>query len=151
MGCLHVCDVCCLLSAVCYSSQGPEQGKLHHQGNQYIHDEYPLTDFIQSCRVITTAPGEEGGAKALGGGPQGDLLASAFLSTRNERKARDRSLRSDKKASEADGASLGTMTTSDDGVKARNKAFTAIAVLVVAIGLLLCLYKFSTITEGKSQ
>ena len=71
----------------------------------------------------------------------------------------DRSLRSGGKqdgGKEVEGVtSRGTTATKGDkkeDSQSRQKAFTAVAVLVVAIVLLLCLYKFSTITEeGKSQ
>ena len=30
---------------------GPDQQELYRRGNQYIKDEFPLTDFIQQCHV----------------------------------------------------------------------------------------------------
>lgn len=32
--------------------KGPDQGKLHNRGNQYIRSEYPLIDFIIDCSVL---------------------------------------------------------------------------------------------------
>jgi cyclophilin family peptidyl-prolyl cis-trans isomerase len=32
--------------------KGPDQQKIHNRGNKYIHDEFPLTDFITSCKLI---------------------------------------------------------------------------------------------------
>lgn len=53
----------------------------------------------------------------------------------------DRLLRAD--ASEADSGSAEDFQT--------KKALVAVAVLVVAMVILMCLYKFSSITEGKSR
>lgn len=130
--------------------QGPEQGKIHSRGNQYILEEYPLTDFIQSCRILrddSSSPQHQ------------DVLVTAMQSLKNDRLLRKKNLT--EAGAGAGGASAGPgrgraggargEASEDDDAHARNKAFTAIAVLVVAMGLLLCLYKFSTITEGKSQ
>ena len=84
--------------------------------------------------------------------PQQDLLATAFLESKTAKKEKDRSLRSDKLKLSAGSERAPTgRVASDEELQARNKAFTAVAVLIVAIGLLMCLYKFSTITEGKSK
>lgn len=32
--------------------KGPDQQKIHNRGNQYIRDNFPLTDFILGCRVL---------------------------------------------------------------------------------------------------
>lgn len=39
--------------------KGPDQGKIYNRGNQYIHDEFPLIDFINSCHVLEDEPQEE--------------------------------------------------------------------------------------------
>ena len=31
---------------------GPDQNKIHNRGNQYVHDEFPETDFLKECHVI---------------------------------------------------------------------------------------------------
>ena len=31
---------------------GPDQNKIHNRGNKYVHDEFPLIDFLQECHVI---------------------------------------------------------------------------------------------------
>ena len=112
---------------LCTLLQGPEQGKLHNRGNKYIHEEYPLLDFIKSCSIIQGSP--------------------------DTAEIEDKTLRRSATASLSVGAqedgSQGLDTESDE-LRAR-KAFTAVAVLVVAITLLLCLYKYSTVSEGKSQ
>jgi len=119
--------------------KGPEQGKIHNRGNQYIHEEYPLTDFIKSCRIL-----KEDGSSTTGGDQSLRDHITSFHTKKD--KDKDRLLRSDRLTQDARG-----LDTSEEDSRARNKAFTAVAVLVVAIGLLLCLYKFSTISEGKSQ
>lgn len=35
-----------------FNKKGPDQQKLFNQGNRYIHDNFPLIDFIQDCRVL---------------------------------------------------------------------------------------------------
>lgn len=35
--------------------KGPNQGKIHNQGNAYIKREFPLIDFINSCELIETS------------------------------------------------------------------------------------------------
>ena len=31
---------------------GPDQQKIHNRGNKYLHDQFPLVDYILSCNVI---------------------------------------------------------------------------------------------------
>lgn len=33
--------------------KGPDQQKIHNRGNSYIKENFPLTDFITSCKDIT--------------------------------------------------------------------------------------------------
>lgn len=32
--------------------KGPDQQKIHNQGNGYVHREFPKTDFILSCAMV---------------------------------------------------------------------------------------------------
>lgn len=32
--------------------EGPDQAEIHNQGNKYIRDNFPLTDFVESCEVV---------------------------------------------------------------------------------------------------
>jgi hypothetical protein len=35
--------------------KGPDQQEIYRQGNKYIRENFPLTDFIQSCQIIDPA------------------------------------------------------------------------------------------------
>lgn len=44
--------------------KGPDQQQLYRQGNSYIREQFPLTDFIHSCRIMSEGESEsEGVAK----------------------------------------------------------------------------------------
>lgn len=32
--------------------RGPDQQKIHNQGNEYVRRNFPKTDFIQSCELV---------------------------------------------------------------------------------------------------
>lgn len=32
---------------------GPDQQKIHNQGNAYVRNNFPLTDFIHTCEIVT--------------------------------------------------------------------------------------------------
>jgi hypothetical protein len=39
--------------------KGPDQQVLYREGNKYIREQYPKTDFIQRCRVKEEGEGSE--------------------------------------------------------------------------------------------
>jgi len=40
--------------------KGPDQQKIHNKGNQYVRDNFPLTDFIVECHLSSSDGGGEG-------------------------------------------------------------------------------------------
>lgn len=43
--------------------KGPNPSKIHNRGNNYIHEEFPKIDFLQSCKVIDELSAESRGEK----------------------------------------------------------------------------------------
>lgn len=41
--------------------EGPDQQELYRLGNQYIREQFPLTDFVHWCRVMEASE-RQGGA-----------------------------------------------------------------------------------------
>lgn len=107
--------------------KGPDQGKLHNRGNSYIRSEFPLIDFIQSCKVMENK--------------HETPFEPIFTELKEEGETDIQDIRSNLRQ-ESEHSSEASMDT--DSSILNHPAFRAIILLVVAVSVLLCLYQYNS-------
>jgi peptidyl-prolyl cis-trans isomerase A (cyclophilin A) len=120
--------------------KGPDQGKLHNRGNQYIRSEYPLIDFILDCSVLEEEKDIIPIVKEM-------MIPEVHSKT-------DESSHPVHLRPESSEKRLNTPHTDSPPSSSllNHPAFRAVILLVVAVAVLLCLYQYkSSPISPKSQ
>jgi hypothetical protein len=114
--------------------KGPDQGKLHNRGNQYIRSEYPLIDFIIECSVHKDDPII----------PKAEEKILPKVQPKLDESSHPFHLRPETSEKPMDSTTSSSLFN--------HPAFRALVLLVVAVAVLLCLYQYnSSPISPKSQ
>jgi cyclophilin family peptidyl-prolyl cis-trans isomerase len=129
--------------------KGPDQQKIHNRGNKYVRDEFPHTDFIQQCRILSDLTASHPDSERM---PQIDPVLIDLGKRPSEmvaEKDKELNLRQQKAELLSEEA---RPSSAEEDTAVRNSALTAIGVLIIAIFVLFCLYQYNSARSSpKSQ